>query len=254
MENKMKTSLKLLCVAIAAAASGNALAAPFNVDGINTGGSEYANTADWIFTSTHGDTKGDSITGSMSYGIDADTIYVLLSVPADYTNNYYGSEEALGGWEPGAHSFDKLRKSDKLVAQLQNIGGPTEMEIDYLSDNTPYVAEVKKGGALIQDVATSLEYNLTLDGGGACGDTTNSNIAGDSRCVAQVIYEFSLATADFSDFGFGSVLAGEVHASPNTVPSPTDPPTSVPEPSVFAMLLAGLPGLLWTRRRRTRAS
>jgi hypothetical protein len=265
----MKRSRKLLCAAIASVVAGNAHAVipPFEVDGINTpitGGFEYdasngGFTADWVFTSTHGDTKGDSITGSMSYRIfdhsgdmTDDTISVLLSVPVDYTNNYYGSEEALGGWDPGEHPFEKLRKSDKLVAALNldtnSAGGTEAIEIDYLSDNSPWKAVVKKDDAgLIQSVASSLEYNLAM----GCGDTTNSNLEGAGSCgEEQVVYEFSLAAADFTDFGFGSVLAGEVHASPNTVPS--DPPVDAPEPSTFALFFAGLPGVLWATRRRKR--
>jgi len=248
----MKPSRKLLCAAIASVVAGNAHA--FLVDGINTGGSEYSLTADWVFESTHGDTKDTDITGSMSYGMTATEIFVLLSVPVDFTNNYYGSEEALGGWDPGEHPFEKLRKSDKLVAALNldtnSAGGTQAVEIDYLSDNSPWKAVVKKDDAgLIQSVASSLEYNLAL-GGAGCGDTTNSNIAGNAACEAQVIYEFSLNKDDFTDFSFDSVLAGEIHASPNTVPS--DPPVDAPEPSTFALFLAGLPGVLWATRRRKR--
>jgi len=255
----MKPSRKLLCAAIASVVAGSAHA--FVVDGINTLGSEYSLTQDWVFTSSHGDTSGDSITGSMSYGMTPTEIFVLLSVPVDYTNNAYGEpDSALFGWpskidkktgvaSPG-HKFTDLLNSDKLVADLisNNSASPTEFEIDYLNDSD--VAELKKDDAspdLIQSVASSLQYNLSL--GSTCGDKTNSNLAG-SGCEAQVMYEFSLNKSDFTDFGFGNVVAGEIHASPNTVPG--DPPVDAPEPSTFALFFAGLPGVLWATRRRKR--
>jgi hypothetical protein len=255
----MKPSRKLLCAAIASVVAGNAHA--FVVDGINTGGSEYSLTQDWVFTSSHGDTSGDSITGSMSYGMTSTEIFVLLSVPVDYTNNAYGEpDSALFGWSkydkktsstvPVTHKFTELLNSDKLVATLisDNNASPTMFEIDYLNDSD--VAELTKDDAtpdLIQSVASSLQYNLSL--GSTCGDKTNSNLAG-SGCEAQVMYEFSLNESDFTDFGFGNVVAGEIHASPNMVPG--DPPNGVPEPSTFALFFAGLPGVLWATRRRKR--
>ena len=290
MENKMKPSLKLLCVAIAAAASGNALAVPTpTIDGINTGGSEYSNTQAWNFYSSHNPQRG-VITGSLSWEVVGSMAYLLITAPIDYVDNVYGADALLAGsgWEvPDSkgnikgHTFDNLLGSDSMDLVFDfdlNGSGDQNIGIDYIDETSSntyeavYDSKISTSYSGSVDFASSLEYNLNLDGGGACGDTTDSDLS-DSRCVAEVSYELALNLNESEwggSFNVAQVMQGDatcttasdgkisctgasgsqLHASPNKGgDTTTTPPNPVPAPPIFALLLAGIPGLLLTRRR-----
>jgi len=284
----MKHSRKLLCTAIASVvAAGTALAVPV-VDGINTGGSEYTNSQAWDFYSSHNPQKG-VMTGTMSWEIDASTLYLLIAAPVTYVDNIFGVDALLpgSGYDSKGHAFDKLLKSDGLELALDTTGDGLEnfnLAIDYLDDatGTQAILDTKKNtytGTV--DVASSLEYNLALGGVGTsdCVRNYSGGVPVDSEngagCEAQVMYELSLDLTDSELANWGGafnpadVIEGDatcttasdgkisctgasgsqLHASPNKIAS-TTPPPSVPEPSTLALLLAGFPGVLWARRRK----
>lgn len=127
-------------------------------------------------------------------------------------------------------------------------------------------------GAVLQDVASSLEYNLSK----RCGDITNSpdftSLSLGVGCSEVLTFEWSMAANQFSDFSARSILAPITHVSPSKVHMPKNfkpgcfandscvfidrgvPPTAVPEPGNFVLMLAGLAGIGWLLRRKNKAS
>ncbi|MDX5298296.1 MAG: hypothetical protein LPK85_05030, partial [Gammaproteobacteria bacterium] len=228
----MKSSHKLLCAAITAALAAQAQA--YVVDGINTGGTEYLHTQDWGFYDGHGASLGD-IKGSISWGMDASYIYILLAAPTNFVDNVYGApaDDVGSGWvtEPAAsggagggkkkskdakksksgHTFKDLLGSDKVWFDVDVDGdgsADSYIELDYIELlSGQYAAKVLKDtDGLIQSVATSLQYNLSQ--GNTCavrsGSTPVDSISG-GTCVDQLMYEFSFLASDFTDFTLASL-------------------------------------------------
>jgi len=286
----MKLSRKLLFASVASIIAGNSYAG-FTLDGINTGGNEYdapAVTQTWGFADDSGSIVGQ-VEGSMSWGFDNanDLIYVLLAAPTDFVDNVYGADSKLATslWSTshkGEHKFKELLGSDQVwfdVAYNDADGDVVTgdgINLDYIAKNAgTYEAEITsdKGNydanGLIQGVASSLEYNLSL--GTTCTDSAADplNSKSNASCEDQLMYEFTLLQSDFEDangkntFALASLTNFTMHASPSMTgdhdfnpcepgdcPDPTDPPNGVPEPSAFALMFAGLTGLLWNRRKK----
>jgi hypothetical protein len=103
------------------------------------------------------------------------------------------------------------------------------------------------GGSVVQDVATSLEYNLSV----GCGDTTDSadltDPSTDAGCSEVFTFEWSMAASAFTDFAASNVLAPLMHASPSKI-------AAVPEPTGMTLFLVGLVSLGLSRKRTTRIS
>jgi len=250
----MKPSRKLLCAAITSVLSAGSAHAVITVDGINTGGTQYtvANTQAWDFYSTHDFQKDEVIHGALSWSEDTtnDVLYLLLSAPINYVDNVYGAEalDPLYGWFPDApskHPYKDLLGSDKLVAHLDLDGNGSivdgeKLTVDYIDDADKAALEKKNTyTGTVYDVASSLEYNLSLSGSpcGVSGDSATSTITG-AGCVSP----------DRVIQGMADGSGSQVHASKNKTYS--EPPEEVPEPSTLALLLAGFPGVLWARRRK----
>ena len=281
---KLSLSKKLLAATVASVAfSGTASAA--YVDGIVSAG-EYAGgtTLSLGFADDQGKTTGP-IEGSFSFVTQGSYIYAALSAPTNFVDNVYGAPADLpgSGWQKGnsnsdskkkkknksGHTFKDLLNSDKLYFDLNTLNGTKEIEFDYLNDS--HESEITKGGSFIQDLATSLEYNLSH----GCGDTENSidfsDSSYDAGCTAVLTYEWKMDASLFAGFSAADFLNPTMHASPSktgdhnfnpdcknsagtfadcpTTNNP-NPPTPVSEPGSLALFLTSLFGLAWVRRAR----
>jgi len=226
------------------------------------------------------------------------SLFMAIAIPLAYVDNTYGLKDDTSasahthitwGGQEGDHTFEKRRKSDgiKLDMWCGNAPGTKlELDIDYLKDDPPYVATIKKLSAgLTAGVASSLEYNMTLlpqltSTSPLLADPTNplsyavapSDLALYGSWVFPVIYEMEIVlpcgAPVLGGTGFinGFVLKVEdLHASPNKndadwddvppedfrdVPSGGDP---IPEPLTMLGFFGGIVGVGgYLRRRRLR--
>jgi hypothetical protein len=208
------------------------------------------------------------------------------------------------GAEPG-HKFKQLLGSDKMWFQVDqdgdgNADSDAQIVLDYIAelDGGGYAATTeskkkvakkktakkkaakkkaakkKAGGvtsadaglnSLVQEVATSLQYNLSF--GDTCTTRDTNDVPVDSisggLCVDQLMYEFSFLQSDFTNFTSSSLSGFGIHASPKKlggndtfVPCDQDPyrdcPSDIPEPSILSLFLGGIAGLTLVRRRRSK--
>lgn len=238
------------------------------------------------FADDQGRTTGP-IEGSFSFVTQGSYIYAALSAPTNFVDNVYGTRASLpgSGWVGTAtytdkkgkiktknlngHTYDNLLGSDKLVFDLNTISGTQSIEFDYINNNEQ--AEIVSGSNFIQDMATSLEYNLSH----GCGDTANSvdfsSPSYDAGCTEVLTYEWKMDASLFANFSAADFLNPTMHASPSKIgdhnfnpdcknsagsladcPTTNNPPVSVSEPGSLALFLTSIFGLAWVRRSRRR--
>ncbi len=295
--DKLNTSKKLLAATVATMAMSGAASAAI-VDGIVSAG-EYAGgtTLNLGFADDQGKTA-NPIQGTFSFITEGSYIFAALSAPTNFVDNVYGAPSLIAGsgWVGldsnvggsttttsggkkkkdkkkgkkkggSGHTFDQLVGSDKLFFDLNTINGRESIEFDYLTKD--HVSEISEGSSFIQELATSLEYNLTH----GCGDTTDSpdfSASGlDAGCTEVLTYEWKMEASLFANFSAADLIDPTMHASPsktgdhnfnpdckdnngtfaNCPTVPGNPPVSVSEPGTFGVFLAGLLGLGWSRRR-----
>ena len=230
-----------LALAVALACSGQIASASIDVDGkfdgIELG--KYSTIVGFTvqpFTKAKKDETATPIGGPipggfLALGMDKDTEkqYLFFKLPTDFVDNSFGTGSV--GY-PKTHTFEKLEKSDRAqFTFFPTVGESKTVEIDYISKtgdegkNTDYTsAGLDKDGkgdfGPLGEVATSLEYNLSLDKYKDSDFLTNSPTPGDVKSLDWLFatgYELEFDKNTFSSdvFMYQSVLEG--HYKGNTV-------------------------------------
>ncbi len=234
----------------------NVYGAPSEVDGSGWDGSGKQDDAGRPF---------DNLLGSerLLFGLDTDNdgkndISVVIDLLAKNTDSGYDKLD-LEGSDKG---FDGGDINNKVYTR-----GAEDS-----TQNTYRAVFGEHDGAVLQDVASSLEYNLSRH----CGDITDSpdftSLSLGAGCSEVLTFEWSMAADQFVNFSASSILAPLVHASPSKVHKNRifrpdcladdscvyvdrgDPPTGVPEPGNLVLMLVGLAGIGWLHRRKLKAS
>lgn len=261
-------------------------AAAFSVDGKLTNPNEYmcANycvsyDVDLKVTGTPGYPGHVMHDGWLNIGRDGPSgdVFVMFEMPTAIVDNVYRpSGNAPEYWSP--HTFSHLLEYDKLKFKVDG----KFVKLDYLqnySNPTRYEAQIERDDYnIVEDVASSLEYNLA----NGLGDNSSSEDAeGNALWEQSVIYEFRLDGDQFADGTVGDDpgdVIGQASFSHVWVNAWTNKPegddwidawclwdpydnakcnvknppptTAVSEPASGALMLLGLTAVSLYRRRR----
>ena len=231
-----------LALGVALALSGQAASASITVDGKfdGMGTDKYSTKVGFTLQPLTKAKKGETGTpiggpiagGFLALGEDAITKkqYLHFSVPPGYVDNSFG--KGSFGY-PKTHLFEKLVGSDNAEFTFFPTGGDSKtIKIDYISKtgntgaNTDYTSEGQKlkkdevAFGPLGEVATSLEYNLSLTKYSDPDYLVNSPTPGDSNYLDWIFatgYELEFAENTFNSEVFKDQSALEKNVKGNTV-------------------------------------
>ena len=261
----LKTSASLVALSLGMGLAASVAQAAV-VDGILTGADSYDFSYDLGFAQNSSPVGATPESGKLMYSIDGtlgdagSKIFVLFALPEDFVDNVFGNPAddpardwlKGGGAGTGGHTFKDLIVSDNFVIDITSDLGTNTIELDLLDDESKktkgpsspdYVAQIESDpDGIVLDVATSLEYDMTLYTAAELidiksdisdVDSLNAPITSpiynpldpariDANWETQVIYEFVLDGSAFSSFSLANLASPGAHASPAKQGAPED--------------------------------
>ncbi|MBV1878122.1 MAG: PEP-CTERM sorting domain-containing protein [Pseudomonadales bacterium] len=236
-----------------------ALAAPISfVDNV------YGTLSNGSYKGKKGSHKFTDLLGSdrLIFGLDTDS-GTPTNVVIDYLADYSDPNDPLKVDVKGSNKGSFPGIQDASFTQHDETD-----DAEYETGPNDFRAVFGENGAtgVLLDVATSLEYNLANYDGANLNDSPDNSIPdGDGTFWEdQLIYEFKLDATQFTDFSVASILSPLIHASPSKLGTSvfepncdlvtsqcgsTSIPSTVPEPSGMLLILSGLLGMGWMRRK-----
>lgn len=196
-------------------------ASAFTVDGVVSSDDNYTTVyaMDFYVYNTWNGYGGNQRVegGKLSIGRDGTNgdIFMLLEVPTTIVDNVYGNAaNSSTGWWYG-HSYYDLKASDSFEFKVDTECGDSFIEVDYI--NSSGQASIRNSGGVLEDVATSLEYNLA-NGYGNSSNSPDPNSNPPSGWVQAVQYEFRFDGSKFAPgdtIGLADLSNAWLHSSPN---------------------------------------